>query len=161
MKEREFATNFRKELKEYCSSISKHIHLITLFDAPRSGKKPYDSYCLTSAGFCALEFKICKEASINLEAVTENQLVNMKLVTKVGGSSYAVYYVFRTKQVVFIDVWSMYELKKKYGNRVPLKDLPDLYQQGLITLLNREKCKIKNSNLTRWNIKVLVDNEII
>lgn len=152
MLEREFATKFRAEMREQYTANGRHFHLVTLYDAPRSGKKPYDSYMLDIVGFSALEFKMCKGASFSMSSVSERQVTSLNEVIRCHGNGYVIAYIDRTKQVMIINMKMWDKLSELYHDRIPLSALPSLCQQMFITLLDRKKVRIGSKSTTRWNI---------
>ena len=112
MNERAFATKFRQELRETLVSRKTDYHLVTLYDAPRSGKKAYDSYMLIQQGkgesnFIAIEFKSTKNASVSRSLPTDRQLVSLEEVYEAGGSGWIIVHLTRTNQVLIVhaQIW--------------------------------------------------------
>lgn len=100
MKEREFASQFRKHIRIF---YGDNVHVVPLIDAPRSGKKPYDTYVLTSSTFSAIEFKLVKGKTLNSDILTERQCNSLFEVRHCGGKGYVIVYLFQYKEVFICD----------------------------------------------------------
>jgi len=156
MNERAFATKFRGELRETLAARETNYHLVTLYDAPRSGKKVYDSYVLIESRFVAMEFKSTKNASVSKSLPSERQLVALEEVYESGGSPWIIVHLTRTNQVLFVHAQIWNEL---FGNlkSITIDALQDC-QNKFLYLVDREKClKVGGKMSTRWNLKEWLD----
>jgi len=163
MNERSFATKFRGELRETLNARGTNHHLVTLYDAPRSGKKVYDSYMLIQATgaresrFMAIEFKSTKNASVSRSLPTDRQLVALEEVHEAGGSGWVIVHLTRTNQVLIVHAQIWNDL---FGNfkSITIESLQDC-QNSFLFLVDREKClKVGGKMSTRWNLKEWLDN---
>ena len=171
MLERNFSSNFRRELEEVCT---EPIHIILLQDAPRSGKKPYDSYAVIDGVFVAMEFKVVKGLSISSSIVSVRQLDALREASKAGGQAYVVIYMERLKSVLFVGVNQWMKIFKNEKSRKHCffenDEYIDLYKstkaklkaKSSVFILERTKQDVivngKCKHTTRWDFDKMFIN---
>lgn len=163
MLERNFSSNFRREMEE----VSKEpIHLVLLQDAPKSGKKPYDSYLIHDGIFTAMEFKVVKGLSVNGSIASLRQIECLLEASAAGANGYVVVYLERIKKVLFINVraWMKIFAKEKsrkicYFENEDYSDVCSGHEKGIdecdVFMIERTKQKVvtdgKAKLTTRWD----------
>ncbi len=115
MLERKFSSQFRKEMKEF---YGDKIHVQLLQDAPRSGKKPYDAFCLKDSEFYALEFKVVKGDTLNKKILTFHQEQSLKEVANTGGYGLIVILFEKHKCITILEIdegWKRLDKSNKFS----------------------------------------------
>ena len=136
-----------------------HVELVR--DSYNSGKKPYDFYVVYHKVFCAIELKVVKGKSINLELVSSHQIESLYEVEHCGpiAGGFVVLYVpdYDDKLAIVIPVYSWKKtLKENKGvTSIKIEDYMARYE-GMYTEMRREKGE---DNRLHWDIRKITGYE--
>jgi len=147
MKESIFSKQLRDDIRHY---FDGKIHLELIQDSYRSGKKPYDFYCLREGKFIAFEVKIEMGKSFPFLKVKPHQPSILKEVIANGGKGYFILYFQKKKKVFVFTAKTWKNLKKDaeddYRESVPFDAFDEKIEE-----IGRKKI----GGETRWDIEQL------
>jgi hypothetical protein len=93
MSERQKASQFRNELRQWSAETKQNIHVVTLMDARNTKLKPYDSYFVWRSAFVAVEFKLLNSGTFNVGIFKDHQKQGLEAAHLAGGVGLGIVFI--------------------------------------------------------------------
>ena len=148
MKESVFSKQLRDDIKGF---FEFNIHIYLIQDMMRTGKKPYDFYCLIDGKFIAFELKVENGKSFPINKVQPHQPAMLREVEECGGLAYFLIAFPREKRcfILSFDDWNY--TSEKFLKVEVRKSIPFDYFCKNFEYFDRKKI----AGYTAWDIREL------